>query len=213
MLFAKNQLKQRIKITESTDTKAVCPTCEGEVIAKRGRIKVWHWAHVAIDECDAWSESESEWHRSWKELLPDHQVEVTIEKDWWGKRQKHRADIEATDGTVIELQHSSISTDEIEERESFYGRMAWIFDLKDVWEAERFELEEHGNYSSFRWKHPRKHIAHAEATCYLHFGNNQLFLLKKMYIDGPCRGWGRFVDIDNLVEQWQRPIGPRRYTH
>lgn len=208
--------KSGLRITaRRSGEKAVCPTCGSEVVAKCGLINVWHWAHVGRDECDRWAEPESEWHQGWKKLLPEHQTEVTIEKIWGGKKQKHRADIQATDGTVIELQHSTIATEEIFARESFYGRMAWIFDSREVWEAERFELEEHENYYSFRWKYPRKHVAHARTTRYLHFDDNLLFRIGKMHINfqGACRGWGRFVDIQRLVTEWQRNIGEERYTH
>ena len=40
----------------------------------------------------------------------------------------HRADIVGNYGTVVELQHSQISPEVIAARESFYGRMVWLFD-------------------------------------------------------------------------------------
>lgn len=207
MLYAKDESGERI--LPIPDTQAICPNCGGAVRAKCGVINEWHWAHMDTQECDPWSEPESEWHRDWKRFVPSHQTEVTIEK--YGRR--HRADIEATDGTVIELQHSSISPEEIYERELFYGNMLWIFDARDVWTAERFELEDYKTYFKYCWKYARKHIAYAEAPRYLHFGGYLLFEIKKMYVDGSCHGWGRFVEVQRLVAQWQRTIGSERYTH
>lgn len=98
-----------------------CPGCGAEVRAKCGRINVWHWAHVSAD-CDPWSEPESQWHRDWKACAPVAQREVVMERDG----VKHRADV-VVRGKVLELQSSSISVDDIEARERFYGDMAWLF--------------------------------------------------------------------------------------
>ncbi|MBD1865676.1 hypothetical protein NC998_26190 [Trichocoleus desertorum GB2-A4] len=179
------------------------------MLAKCGAINIWHWAHVDTQECDPWSEPESEWHRKWKELVPSHQTEVTIEKNG----QRHRADIEATDGTVIELQHSYISPEEIHEREAFYGDMLWIFDMREVWESGRFEIEEHGYWSKYRWKYPRKHIAFTTFPCFLDFGDACLFQVVDMHIDGSCHGSGDFYEAQSLITEWQRMIGPERCRH
>jgi len=101
--------------------RAVCSMCDGEVIAKCGKINIWHWAHKTT-ECDTWAEGESAWHLAWKSMWPEHLVEQTIRKNG----VLHRADILQEDGTVIELQNSSISVDEIREREAFYDKMMWI---------------------------------------------------------------------------------------
>ncbi len=56
----------------------------------------------------------------------------------------HRADIRNPEGTVIELQHSSISTDDVALREEFYGEMVWIFDA-----TERFLVVPSGDRAFF----------------------------------------------------------------
>lgn len=104
-----------------------CPSCGARLIAKCGKVYAWHWAHEACD-CDPWSEPEGPWHRGWKQLFPDAWREVVI--------GEHRADLRVPGG-VIELQHSSISAGEIEERERFYGRMVWVVN------AEEWNLEPH----------------------------------------------------------------------
>lgn len=116
MLYAKN-----IEGEESVLLKGgrgICPQCGSEVIAKCGSQKVWHWAHTVLD-CDHWTEPESFWHKSWKEIVPRENREITI--------GAHRADIRLNSGLVVELQNSSISASEIKEREEFYNNMIWIF--------------------------------------------------------------------------------------
>ena len=96
---------------------ATCPSCDHPVVAKCGSIVTWHWAHQARADCDPWAEPDSEWHHRWQDAAPPHQREVII--------GNHRADIVTGDGAVVELQHSTISPEEIAEREAHYGRMWW----------------------------------------------------------------------------------------
>lgn len=100
--------------------RGTCPTCGGAVIAKCGSIKAHHWAHESVDDCDPWSEHVGPWHLSWQDPVQDEFVEVTI--------APHRADIRNSAGTVIELQHSSLSPEDIARREAFYGDMVWVFE-------------------------------------------------------------------------------------
>lgn len=62
------------------------------------------------DDCDRWSEGETEWHLAWKRRFPRQWREIVMDG--------HRADIKAPQGG-IELQSSSISTVEIASRENF----------------------------------------------------------------------------------------------
>ena len=104
------------KATASPGAAGNCPSCGADLIPKCGSIISWHWAHKSCD-CDNWSEPESEWHLGWKRAFPANWQEVTI--------GPHRADVLCPKG-VIEFQKSSISADEIREREAFYRRMVWV---------------------------------------------------------------------------------------
>lgn len=86
-----------------------------------------HWAHESQDDCDPWSEHVGPWHLSWQDPVQDQFVEVTI--------GPHRADIRNAEGAVIELQHSSISPEDIAQREEFYGDMVWVFDATERFPA------------------------------------------------------------------------------
>lgn len=78
MLYAKT--KESEKIEAYPNAKAICPSCDNEVISKCGEIKVWHWAHKNLTECDSWSEGETIWHKQWKDIVPKENREVVISK-------------------------------------------------------------------------------------------------------------------------------------
>jgi len=106
--------------------KAVCPSCGQDIIAKCGRVKVWHWAHKGRKHCDQWWENETDWHRDWKNQFPvDWQEQVHFDG---ANGEKHIADVKTPHGLVIEIQHSIIDPTEVQCREEFYKNMIWIVD-------------------------------------------------------------------------------------
>jgi competence protein CoiA len=115
--------------------KGSCPACGEPVIAKCGAIVTWHWAHQARAECDPWAERDTAWHLDWQQAVPPGRREVVI--------GPHRADVITANGWVVELQHSGISPAVIAEREAFYGRMVWLFDVTEAARCGRFSLRPH----------------------------------------------------------------------
>ncbi|MBZ9604264.1 competence protein CoiA [Phyllobacterium chamaecytisi] len=105
--------------------RGTCPNCDGEVVAKCGRQRIWHWSHLGKLECDRWSEPETEWHRAWKALFPQDWQEFPHIAD---DGERHIADVRTDKGLVIELQHSPIHPDERLSRENFYETMVWVVD-------------------------------------------------------------------------------------
>jgi hypothetical protein len=198
MLYALNPNKDRVEATPGE--RAYCPHCGKTVIAKCGKINIWHWSHEVKSDCDSWAEHETEWHLGWKRLFHPDCVEKTIKIG----NEIHRADV-VTAKYIIELQHSPISIDEINQRQDFYGEdLIWLFDIsgatQDVWETVTFENGESINYVvkdarlelrpkynaqypgefyTFRWKNAKKHIAYAKHVA-LDLGNDQIFILQKM---------------------------------
>jgi len=105
--------------------------------------------------------------------------------------------------TVVELQHSPISPDEIEEREAFYRNMIWLFDATTV--GDRFETRNkvskfHGPYTTFRWKHARRTIVFCHCPVFLDLGE-YVFEVKKIYTD-PIAGWGNVLTLDGFTERF-----------
>jgi hypothetical protein len=189
--------------------------CKEKLIPKCGRIVTHHWAHRGADG-DSWREPETEWHRYWKRLVPPEYSEVTIERN--GTR--HRADIATKSGIVIELQHSPLAVDEIAEREAFYGKMIWLFDVRtcrpthDVngtvipSHAKEIRLrlrpkEGKEGFHTFRWVHPRRSIAYAQLQTYLDVGSGEIFKLEWMSKDTPCGGKG-ILKPRETFESWLR---------
>lgn len=142
--------------------KAVCEHCGTEVIAKCGSKKIWHWAHTSLESCDSWYEPETAWHRNWKHVFGEGCSEIRVVKDG----TYHIADVINKDGTVFELQNSSISSEVIAAREAFYGeKMIWIINgdsfkgnfavYEDVfineWKVNILdEFEAAGNYAAYK---------------------------------------------------------------
>lgn len=148
-------------------SKSICPCCRTGLIAKCGDTNVWHWAHESLIDCDPWYEGMSEWHLSWQGLVEEKCREVVI--------GEHRADIKLSDGKVVEIQHSPITPEEVEERESFYGDMIWIVDAKDFQKNLRMtkKISQRGfPYYSFKWKRARKGIVSCQKPVYFDFGEN-----------------------------------------
>lgn len=114
------------KLEAEKGLSGICPICQEQVIPKCGQYRINHWAHKSLNHCDKWWESETEWHRNWKDLFPKEWQEVVAYDDQTG--EKHIADIKTNSNLVVEFQHSNISDEERISRESFYKKMVWIVD-------------------------------------------------------------------------------------
>lgn len=187
MLYAKTLDGEKIKA--SPGKLALCPICDAPVQAKCGEIKIWHWSHQSLEDCDAWSEGESKWHLGWKDNFSPKDCEVKI--------GNHRADIKKGK-TIIELQNSPISVNEIQEREKFYGRMVWLFNKQECQGLEIRSFDCNYPYASFRWKHPTRSIGYCKAPTFLDLGwsqgSHRIFWLHFMGADTPCGGWGYIIE-------------------
>ena len=104
----------------------VCPNCSQPVIAKCGKQKIWHWAHLSTTSCDRWWEPETEWHLSWKNNYSANWQEISLLDERTGER--HIADVRTVHNLVIEFQHSYIDSHERTLREQFYKNMVWVVD-------------------------------------------------------------------------------------
>jgi ribosomal protein L37AE/L43A len=133
MIYAHNQSKEKIEATPEAE--GFCPSCGEKLVPKCGQLKIWHWSHKGQRDCDDWYEPETEWHLGWKKLFGKENCEVVM--------PPHRADIYGNFNVVIELQHSSISPEEISKREEFYKKMIWIIDAHPFAENLRFFKNRH----------------------------------------------------------------------
>lgn len=133
---------QGVRVLPGNSVAGFCPGCK--ICLKAKALASQHvrsyWSHKSGD-CDPWYEPEGEWHREWKSRWPEECREVVI--------GPHRADVRTKEGLVIELQHSAISSDEILERETFYGNMMWILDARawDIGCREKVYVGESDEYA------------------------------------------------------------------
>ena len=104
----------------------ICPLCRNELVSRKGTIRNWHWAHVAGRSCDEWYEPKGEWHRVWQDCFEKSWQEVPVSKQVNGIEKRHIADIKTSNGWTIEFQYSHLSTNDILERQEFYGEMVWV---------------------------------------------------------------------------------------
>lgn len=76
----RNHLGKTVRQWDGAE-ESICPECRRSLIARRGEIKVWHWAHKAVSGglrigCPF---QESEWHLAMKhvyEAFPGWEIEV-----------------------------------------------------------------------------------------------------------------------------------------
>ena len=115
--------------------------------------------------------------------------------------KRHRADIVNNQGVVIELQHSSISTVVMRERELFYENMLWVFDLAGKRKSfeKRGQIDEQTNEKefSFKWTHPKRSLFVCKMPLYFDYGTKKMLCVTKISYRG--FGTGYFVEKDEFI--------------
>jgi len=202
------------KITATPKVEAACPVCDERVIPKCGEVVAWHFAHQAGNDCDTWTDTETDWHRTWKATFKPEYVEVTITQG----DEKHRADVRTGDGTVIEFQHSHLSTTEIGEREKFYGPgMIWLWDAREAFDADRLNVRWNSGRGEICWSRPRVSMLSCTCKCYIDCGTS--IIAVDEFSDEPYRdldwsarrargsteqtvvGWGRTINKELFISE------------
>ena len=154
MEFAKNARGERIHASNADKIQNYfCPICCQKVKPKQGKIKAEHFAHEIPCE-DSWHYDMSEWHSQWQAQFPVGNREIVVTH----LSEKHRADVVAY-GYVIEFQHSPITAEEFEERNSFYlscgKKVIWIFDFVSEYSENQIEwYDDEGNLAKYKWRYP-----------------------------------------------------------
>ena len=129
-------MKNEFAVVDEERRKAQPGFCGDEMIAKCGEHNVWHWAHRGPRTCDPWRESQTEWHRAWKNHFPEAWQEIVHQSE---DGERHIADVKTESGVVLEFQHSHLPREERESREMFYKKMVWVVDgLTRVLDRSRF---------------------------------------------------------------------------
>ncbi|MBO5379612.1 MAG: hypothetical protein J6A90_04725 [Clostridia bacterium] len=133
MFIAIDKDNNRVEIENADKTKEYfCPVC-GEKLSIRAKESIsvkTHFAHKRNSQCvDDWNHDMSEWHLNWQRRFPTECREVVIEHNG----TKHRADV-CIGKTIIEFQHSPLSSEEFGKRNEFYTncgyKVVWVFDAE-----------------------------------------------------------------------------------
>ena len=123
-----------------------CPGCSQEVTVKKGRKIIHHFAHKPPVSC-SWAAGETQLHLKAKELLYLHfKAEGRfVEIEYPIADRQLRADVlvSARNGQSVafELQHSTISPDEIEHRTSLYFQHRVALTWLPLIRLEKLEFE------------------------------------------------------------------------
>lgn len=169
MLYGKRYDKN---VQATPRTKAECPACKSRLVAKCGDIKIWHWAHENVKDCDTWSEGETEWHLNWKR--------------------------------IVRPENSPISPGEIIERERFYNKLVWVFNVSRS--AQNFSLRLKEGYVTFRWKWGWHTLSYVTKPMFLDFDNRVLLEVKKMYNDERVAGWGYIHSREQFIDTYLKAV-------
>lgn len=161
MFIAKKNSGKLIDIETAIDSDELeyfCPCCGGEVIIKNGLTNISHFAHKTLKDCDSFTQDTSDWHKDWQERFPLNNREVGLPQG----KPIHRADVLAY-GFVIEFQHSRITREEFNLRNSFYTsigkKVIWIFDMREVYHSGNMSCydefcDTYRNGGKYSWSHP-----------------------------------------------------------
>ena len=128
MLF--NHKRERVQMRNEGDS--LCPECGAPLVARRGEVVVWHWAHApnkAHRASCAWEESS--WHLRWKQAFHQYEgYEVEFAVNVGGKKYVLDA-YRARDGRVREFVHSlspSYAAKHQALARAYPGKVSWLFD-------------------------------------------------------------------------------------
>ncbi|PCS03558.1 hypothetical protein RU85_GL000916 [Lactococcus garvieae] len=129
MLIALDKDGKTINLLDSTSINGpfYCPACKTALRLKKGKIKIPHFAHVSLQNCDSWSENESAQHLGLKlSLYQWFKEKEKVELEKYVPEIKQTADLLVNDKLAIEIQCSPLSLQRLEERTVSYKEMGYI---------------------------------------------------------------------------------------
>lgn len=159
MFFALTEDGKRIHIhnTHVKDT-YYCPDCGEELIVRKGEKNRPHFAHKRRSNCIYSTDTDamSVWHTNWQSRFPQDCQEILLKND---QNQRCIADVflEKTK-TVIEFQHSNITTDQFDKRNKFYTSLGyhvvWLFDFSSQYNSRAID-ESYNDEDKYIWRRPK----------------------------------------------------------
>lgn len=169
-----------------------CPYCLERVTLKSGLIKRAHFSHKSDTKCEYAKNSKTEWHYNWQEIFGLDNAEIMLTSCGY----KYIADIKIGD-TIVEFQHSHISSIDIGMRSYFYKldnkKLYWIFDCQKSWENKNIRKKRVRKKLNwvFEWERPHNEIREA------YYNSHDVFLQLNE---------NNFVRLTWLGERWSRSL-------
>ena len=152
---------------------AVCAVCGGSVIARCGRLKLWHFVHADGRHCDEWSEPETDWQVAWKGAFPTAWCEVPLDN--------HAADVKTSDGRIIAFQQKALKRLDVLQRTVFFsqrGELLWVLKTtKVIWNRGPVQGALPCRYV---WAKPRPEFADLAGRLWLHLSGDILVRLDRI---------------------------------
>lgn len=108
-----------------------CPSCEAPLVLRIGEIKIPHFAHKSLSDCDHFSEPESPLHLHGKLLLYHffQQLNFNVELEKHLSEIRQRADLLVAGQYAIEFQCSPIPVPQLNQRSKGYRQL----DIQPIW--------------------------------------------------------------------------------
>ncbi|MGB4661755.1 MAG: competence protein CoiA family protein [Mobilitalea sp.] len=176
-----------------------CPACTERLSMRCGEKRHHYFAHFPGSICmDSWDGQYdmSDWHRDWQNLFPTKNQEVLVQLG----EIKHRADV-LIGKTIIEFQHSPMSTETFNKRNAFYHdlgyKVVWVFDLVEECEESKITQDTDAEGIVLEWKRPRNtfnwyDIKNGQIELFLQLHEEGEKCLIKVY-DTAAEGFSRFT--------------------
>lgn len=155
MRYAKNSLGMRICADEAhRNEDYFCPTCNQQLIYKKGKVILPHFAHFPNKPCiDTWEyNDQSTWQWEWMNKFPEECQEVVVTHG----QQSHRADVLICDHVILFLD-AAITNKFFQEKTRFFladnKSVIWVIHAEEDIAAGILRVNRKDRNSMF-WDHP-----------------------------------------------------------
>jgi competence protein CoiA len=128
LVYLTQQFTKEELATLKNSTPFFCPGCGASVTLKIGEIKIPHFAHKSLHDCDSSGEPESPLHLQGKQQLYKFfsSQNLTVELEKYVPAIRQRADLLLNHQIAIEFQCSPISASQIASRSAGYSEIDWL---------------------------------------------------------------------------------------
>ena len=175
-----------------------CPCCNSIIIPVVPVCDIIdHWRHKSLNTCDnRYSNGESEWHTSMKEMFNAQYVEVV--------NGNTVNDVLFPTGVAVEFQNSSITAREIERRQQYAKKTIWVFNIQQQFDNGQFFTTDD---NCFEYSHPKKIFRHCNVFYW--YADGLIFEKHKRYFDYDTNEGGYRYSV---MKGTYKPMYPKEFA-